>query len=572
MRSLYLTLAIAFFLLSFGLTAFAQNKDGQNPAVKLSIQEQKNVTIKGNIKSFRPSQGLIDEYAFVYVDMVTGKDVIIPISKDTAGNFSVTFPVQGYQEIMLSQGYKIGDEVRFGGYFVNRFFVKPGEDLNFDYKANKDYSFKTSYGGSLANANNQQDKYSKSLRESLGFTDLVAYEYLDSLKPGAYVPLKHLLKSQLKKVLDFNTQYFKVKGRDPFLKKQMDLEAKYFLASYLSLALFKLKEQDPGMLLFLDSIDVKLDNPEAYGSVRYKSFLNNYYHQLQRETFKKDEEVTVLFADMASYLLREHIEFAEEEKALCRRILDTVNKASEEDRKYFNENYLEKFGGEYVDTYKAGATFDQIASSKDPFVRTIFLTRLLREKLDNNQLVSINSLIPRYKALVNDNPVKRLFLKDYQLAYDLLYKSKLSAKSVILDAKKLPATGIVKNMLERYKGKVVYLDIWATWCIPCLTEMKNSKKLRDQFAGKDVIFLYLCISSPTESTWQRLIAGHNIEGEHYFLSNAQSADLAREFNIRMIPRYLIFDKNGNVANKEADRPSSTKTKMEIEGLLQRQDV
>lgn len=96
--------------------------------------------------------------------------------------------------------------------------------------------------------------------------------------------------------------------------------------------------------------------------------------------------------------------------------------------------------------------------------------------------------------------------------------------------------------------------------------MGNSKKLRDKLAGKDVVFLYLCISSPTESTWQNLIAGHSIEGEHYFLSNAQGAELAREFNIRMIPRYLIIDKSGSVVNAEAGRPSSAKTLVEIERL------
>jgi thiol-disulfide isomerase/thioredoxin len=270
---------------------------------------------------------------------------------------------------------------------------------------------------------------------------------------------------------------------------------------------------------------------------------------------------------MARYLLREHPEFAEEEKALCRRILDTVNKASKQDTEYFMANYSEKFANEYITTLKTKLNFDQIAAISDPFVLAIFLTRLLREKLDNTQLVNINALIPRYQKVVKDNPIKRLFLKDYQLAYDVLYNSKLSDKSILRDAKKLPANEMVKSILEQYKGKVVYLDIWATWCVPCLMEMKNSKKLRERFVGKDVVFLYLCISSPAESTWQRLIAGHNIEGEHYFLSTVQSVELGRRFNIRTVPRYLIFDKNGNVADAEADRPSSAKTQKEIEELL-----
>lgn len=201
---------------------------------------------------------------------------------------------------------------------------------------------------------------------------------------------------------------------------------------------------------------------EAYGNSSYKDFLNSYYLRLQLETFAKDSQVTVLSADMARYLLKEHIEFAEEEKALCRRILDTVNKAPEADIRFFSENYLEKFGGEYVETFKTKMIFDRAASDSEPFIRDIFLTRILRGKLANMQLVSINSLISGYKAVVRDGPVKKQFLADYQLAYDRLYKSKLSVKSVLNDAKSLPANAVVKSILERYKGKVIYLDIWAT--------------------------------------------------------------------------------------------------------------
>jgi len=565
MRSLSFSLIMIFCLLIVCLTAFGQNKDRSTPSTKLSISAQKNITITGNIKQFAPSQGLLDEYAFQYTDLITGKDVIIPISKDSLGNFSVTFPVNGYQEIQLSQGIKMGDDIRFDKVFMGRFFAKPGDVMDFDYKWLKDYTTKWTFKGNMANSNNRLENYYHSVNESLVSTDLVPFESVDSLKSGDYVQFKQLLTTQLKKVLDFNTKYFSATNADPFLKKQLDLDSKYLAGSHLLMALYRTKEKDPNLLQFLDSIGAPLNNQKAYGNFRYKSFLNGYYQFLLRETFAADKEVTILITDMAKYLLKEHIEFSEDEKVLCRKMLDTVNKASKEDTQYFMDTYFMRFDQEYLTTLKMKATFGLIASNKDRFVKDVFLTRLLREKLDNSQLVNVNSLIPDYEALVRDNPVKKLFLKDYQLAYDRLYKSKLSAKSVLNDAKKLPPNAVVKSILEKYKGKVVYLDVWATWCAPCISEMANSKKLRNRFVGKDVVFLYLCISSPTESTWQNLIAGHNIQGEHYFLSNAQSAELAREFNISYIPWYLIIDKEGNVAN--AERPSSTKTAAKIEELL-----
>lgn len=565
MRSFSCYLIMIFYLFAMCLTAFGQSKDRSIPSTKLSIEAQKNITITGNIKQFAKNEGLADQYAFQYIDLITGKDVIIPISKDSMGNYSVTFPVNGYQEIQLTQGVKSGDDIRFGLYFTGRFFAKPGDVMDFDFKRLEDYTSKQTFKGNMANANNQQDEYYNSLREAQGSTDLFSFDSLDSLKPGGYIQFKQSLTAQLKKVLDFNAKYFSALNADPFLKAQSDLESKYFVASHLLMALLKTKEKDPNLLQFLDSIGAPLNNQKAFGNFRYKSFLNSYYQFLERETFASGKEVTILFTDLARYLLKEHIEFSEDEKALCRKILDTVNKASEADRQYFINTYSTRFDQEYLMTFKTKATFDQIASNKNRFVKDVFLTRFLRERLDKNQLVNINSLISNYKSIVNDNPVKKLFLKDYQLAYDRLYKSKLSAKSVLNDAKKLPPDALVKTILEKYKGKVVYLDVWATWCVPCLSEMANSKKLRNQFIDKDVIFLYLCISSPTESTWQNLIAGHNIEGEHYFLNNAQSAELGREFNISFIPRYLIIDKEGKVANAEG--PSSAKTVAEIGALL-----
>lgn len=565
MRALSFSLTMTFCLLATCLTVFGQHKDKSTPSTKLSIAEQKNITITGNIKQFAQRQGLLDEYAFQYTDLITGKDVIIPISKDSLGNFSVTFPVNGYQEIQLSQGIKMGDDIRFDKIFMGRFFAKPGDVMDFDYKLLKDYTTKWTFNGSMANSNNRLENYYHSVNESPVSTDLVPFESMDSLKSGDYVQFKQLLTAQLKKVLDFNTKYFTTANADPFLKTQMDLDSKYLAGTHLLMALSRTKEKDPNLLQFLDSIGAPLNNQKAYGNFRYKSFLNGYYQFLLRETFATEKEVFVGIKDVARYLLKEHIEFSEDEKALCRKMLDTVNKASNEDTKYFTESYFMRFNKEYLATFKMKSTFDQMASTNDRFVKDVFLTRLLREKLDNSQLVNINSLIPDYKALVRDNPVKKLFLKDYQLAYDRLYKSKLSTKSVLNDAKKLPPNAVVKTILEKYKGKVVYLDVWATWCVPCLSEMANSKKLRNQFIGKDVVFLYLCISSPTESTWQNLIAGHNIEGEHYFLNNAQSAELGREFNISFIPRYLMIDKEGNVTNAEG--PSSTKTVAEIGARL-----
>lgn len=313
MRSLSFSLTITFCLLATCLAVFGQHKDKSTPSTKLSISEQKNIIITGNIKQFAPSQGLLDEYAFQYTDLITGKNVIIPISKDSLGNFSVTFPVNGYQEVQLSQGIKMGDNIRFDKIFMGRFFAKPGSVMDFDYKLLKDYTTKWTFKGSMANSNSRLENYYHSVNESLVSIDLVPFVSLDSLKSGDYVTFKHLLTAQLKKALDFNTKYFTTANADPFLKIQMDLDSKYLAGSHLLIALSRTKEKDPNLLQFLDSIGAPLNNQKAYGNFRYKSFLNGYYQFLLRETFATEKEVFVGVKDVARYLLKEHIEFSEDE-------------------------------------------------------------------------------------------------------------------------------------------------------------------------------------------------------------------------------------------------------------------
>lgn len=567
MRSHLLIFKVTLFFLCISLTSYSQNKEGLNRSFKRTIPNQNSITIKGNIKSLAMDTVLLDSYAFQYMDMITGKNVFIPISKDTAGNFVVSFPVHGYQEIQLAKGLKINDQVHYDFYYMNRFYVKPGQDMVLDYKLLKDFSTVNLFKGNLSESNNEQTKYSKS-RQDAGLADIIPVNYyLDSVKPGGYKTFKNLLLSQLKKMDSFHDQHFKQVKTSAFFKKQADIEQRYIVAHYLLMSLNATKEKDPGVLNFLDSIGSPLDNPEAYGNSSYKTFLNTYYQYLTREIFNPGQKLNVLFTDLAKYLLKEHIEVSEDEKSIYRNMLDTLNTSKKDASKILSQEYILKYSEEYVMAYRTKITFDSIASNKDPFVRNIFLTRLLREHLDNGRLVIINSLIPRYKQIVNDNPVKKLFLEDYQQAYDVFYKSKLSINSRLYDATKISPGAIVEKILDQFKGKVVYIDVWATWCLPCLSEMSKSKKLREQFVNNDVVFLYLCINSPSESTWKRLIAGHQIEGENYFLNLMQSAELSKKLNIGFIPRYLIVDRFGNISNSQAGNPSNVNVQNELKDLL-----
>lgn len=120
--------------------------------------------------------------------------------------------------------------------------------------------------------------------------------------------------------------------------------------------------------------------------------------------------------------------------------------------------------------------------------------------------------------------------------------------------------------LSDFKGKVVYLDFWASWCGPCKGEMPHAKKIKEQLNGKDVVFLYVSIDENVEA-WKKGIESMEISGVHT-QTPGWSGEIAKKYNISGVPSYFLIDKKGRFASKRAPRPSQGEVLLgEINRLL-----
>jgi thiol-disulfide isomerase/thioredoxin len=108
---------------------------------------------------------------------------------------------------------------------------------------------------------------------------------------------------------------------------------------------------------------------------------------------------------------------------------------------------------------------------------------------------------------------------------------------------------------ETYKGKVVYVDIYADWCGPCRSEIPHAIELHDYFKGKDIAFINLCLASE-KTSWLRLIESSHMKGDHYYFNQAQTQKFRARFEFEGYPTYLIMDKSGRMIDNNAPRPSS----------------
>lgn len=128
-------------------------------------------------------------------------------------------------------------------------------------------------------------------------------------------------------------------------------------------------------------------------------------------------------------------------------------------------------------------------------------------------------------------------------------------------------TDLIELLTKKYSGKVIYLDIYATWCIPCLKEMEYAPEIHQQFTGQDVVFVNLCMQSD-ENKWKALISNRKLQGEQYFLTADDTKLLMGSYNISGFPTYMLINRSGHVTTVNPPRPSeSQRLKQEIQKLL-----
>ena len=121
---------------------------------------------------------------------------------------------------------------------------------------------------------------------------------------------------------------------------------------------------------------------------------------------------------------------------------------------------------------------------------------------------------------------------------------------------------ILQTILDKYKGKVVLIDIWATWCGPCRAGHKAMKPMKEEMKGQNVQFVYLTPPSSPLNTWQEMLK--DIDGDHYYLTNEQYNYILNKYESDGIPTYAIYNTKGEQTFKNIGFPGNDVIRKELE--------
>lgn len=122
--------------------------------------------------------------------------------------------------------------------------------------------------------------------------------------------------------------------------------------------------------------------------------------------------------------------------------------------------------------------------------------------------------------------------------------------------------------LDDLKGKVVYLDFWATWCAPCIQALPHTERIRQRFSENEVVFVYINMDED-KNKWLRYLAEHPLGGTHVsgYSQNPYRESVTALYQATKLPSTVLIDKSGNIAADANERLDSETAAMRIQNLI-----
>lgn len=213
--------------------------------------------------------------------------------------------------------------------------------------------------------------------------------------------------------------------------------------------------------------------------------------------------------------------------------------------------------------------FDNLIKNEKPGLsRDIMIYKVFHSIYDHRSpevtLDSLMAMWESFKVYINNPMLLNIVNEDLLTSKNQATKNNASVE-LNSELKFKTVDKFLGKLHSKHKDKVIYIDIWATWCSPCRAEIPFSIELQDYFKDKPIAFVNLCLSS-NKRDWEKVVSQKHIKGDNYFFNEEETDLFISSLRFAGYPTYMIMDKRGNLINRNAPRPSSG---AEIKSMLKK---
>ena len=527
-----------------------------------------SVTIYGWVKNLTPE--LLNEGGGKFADIdienfITDEEESFNAPLDSLGRYHITVPVLNAAQAYIDWGRSNFETV-----------LEPGETYFFLYDAKTGQQLVM---GKDARLQNELLAYPEDLRGN----DIYAYYYRVR---KSKVDLRSLPDEEMLIYLDFVKQEKATADSllDLRLKEHPNLSQRY--AQYLR-NLYKaqvgrnlmqakfLAKSDTLPVVYMDYVTQECWNKMGTPYTLYRNLstmTQNYLEYMERETSGSDAIEKVLNLERKgivkltdkelNYFKEYKGKLAELQKKADGRPLEEIEAMVSE----FNNTEMAKTISEVLKRFQSELIVDLVLDETQTVIDSIQLEPVLQEIYIARKLYGLieDRVQPLPKSTIqwmNEN-IKMDFARQAVLAlhekYDALMRKDFSNTTSLLSTDNLEGITegeqILRELIAPWKGKVILIDVWGTWCGPCKAALKHSQELYERMKPYNMFFLYLANRSD-ETSWKNVIKEYNVNGEnvgHVNLPQEQQAAVERFLNVNQYPSYFLIDREGHLLQVNAD--------------------
>lgn len=501
------------------------------------------------------------------LDPISGQNDQCAFTTDMKGYFTVTFPITNTMiTVARSRNFAIGFSIP----------IEPGRTyfIYNDVLSNKEYvmgeksrvpnEFRTYYNDFFTD-------YDR-IEESAYSTDMEAYlNYLIGERNKHFAHLDSLLKvhpSISDGYLDMSRAYattdlYRMIGQSRFHNKEHMFELPSFMTDFISNDL-KVNSIAPYSLFYdfnnfvLDLTQSLYQTPGRTISIELTEIINymieNKVFELTADETEKLKWLGIINDQVTSAAMACGDDHELVQDTIAKILTSEIQEKFEEANRLASEKGVMEYINQYAQRIAYEKQFNYVVNALDSLgfekrLNEILLTHYMVQEITSSRHSAPAAIIARFDSIVTYKPCLDAVHKQNSKYLALENVDLASLGNVVSDqeiAAMSDGEAILRKITEPYRGKIVYIDVWGSWCHPCLENLQHAGELKEALKDFDIVYLYLA-SSTTEDAWKGVIKEYNLTGPdcvHYNLPGNQQTLVEQFLKVEGYPTYRLLNRNG----------------------------